>query len=174
MKNVHTNSPGPGINEDGIPSRDTTLAHGLSEHRHLGGALVAWRSPLRVVGDSVLYHSLLGLARPREISRAWTVMALFAWVEGRCEIGPMALLGPSPFIATNTGHYFHIASLQRNHAARISLPRRAADEGPGSGDQSLGAWTANMPSIGCFPWWSARSKRLPSRLAGRRAITIRW
>jgi hypothetical protein len=34
----------------------------LREHRHFEGTVVAWRSPSRVVGDSVLYHSLLGMA----------------------------------------------------------------------------------------------------------------
>jgi Putative helicase len=67
--------------------------------------------------------------------------------------------------------YFRIALLQRHHSERISCPRTASDDVPGSGDQRLRAWTANMFSIG---WWSARLKRLPSRLAGRRAIIIRW
>ena len=60
IKDVDINILATFLSEDEIPSR---LAHGLREHRHFGEAVVPWRSPLRVVGDSVLYHSLLELAR---------------------------------------------------------------------------------------------------------------
>ena len=39
----------------------------LREHRHFGEAVVSWRSPSHFVGDSVLYHSLFGLASARQI-----------------------------------------------------------------------------------------------------------
>ena len=50
----HQTTPSTLLNRDGIPSRDGKFAHGLHEHRHFGGAVVAWRSPPRVVGDSAL------------------------------------------------------------------------------------------------------------------------
>jgi len=78
------------------------------------------------------------------------------------------------FIATNPEALLpHSIASTPPLGANLLTPNRS-DEVPGSGDQSLGAWTANMFAIGCFQRWSARSKRLPSRLAGRRAITIRW
>src|SRR5580698_347172 len=59
IKDVHINNPKSVAEADGIPSRFT---HGLRERRHFREAVAPWRSPSRVVGDSVLYHSLSALA----------------------------------------------------------------------------------------------------------------
>src|ERR1035437_7608843 len=68
IKDVHINNPKPLLKGDGFPNRDGTFARGLREHRHFEGTVVAWRSPSRVVGASVLYHFLVGLASPQQVS----------------------------------------------------------------------------------------------------------
>src|ERR1700722_10489096 len=64
IEDVHINNPKSVAEGDGIPSRFT---HGLRERRHFREAVAHWRSPSCVVGDSVLYHSLLGVCRLNDV-----------------------------------------------------------------------------------------------------------